>query len=57
MKTNKEPLTGEIILGLVAMSLAVLVIANDFTAFSVALPAIEAEFATDITTVQWIING
>jgi glucokinase len=39
------------------MSLAVLVIANDFTAFSVALPAIEAEFATDITTVQWIING
>ncbi len=57
METNKEPLSGEIILGLVAMSLAVLVIANDFTAFSVALPAIEAEFATDITTVQWIING
>ena len=57
METNKEPLTGEIILGLVAMSLAALVIANDFTAFSVALPAIEAEFATDITTVQWIING
>ena len=39
------------------MSLAVLVIANDFTAFSVALPAIEAEFKSDITTVQWIING
>jgi EmrB/QacA subfamily drug resistance transporter len=57
MKTTKEPLTGEVILGLVAMSLAVLVIANDFTAFSVALPAIEKEFATDITTVQWIING
>jgi EmrB/QacA subfamily drug resistance transporter len=57
METYKEPLTGEIILGLVAMSLAVVVIANDFTAFSVALPAIEAEFATDITTVQWIING
>jgi EmrB/QacA subfamily drug resistance transporter len=57
MDTGKEPLTGEVILGLVAMSLAVVVIANDFTAFSVALPAIEAEFATDITTVQWIING
>jgi EmrB/QacA subfamily drug resistance transporter len=57
MRTPKQPLTGDIILGLVAMSLAVLVIANDFTAFSVALPAIEAEFKSDITTVQWIING
>ena len=57
MEPNKQPLTGDKLLGLVAMSLAVLVIANDFTAFSVALPAIEAEFKSDITTVQWIING
>lgn len=45
------------VLGLVAMGLAVLVIANDFTALSVALPAIEADFASDVTTVQWVING
>jgi len=44
-------------LGLVAMGLAVLVIANDFTALSVALPAMQAAFDADITTVQWVING
>ena len=45
------------IMGLGAMALAVLVIANDFTALSVALPAIEQGFGTDVTTVQWIITG
>ena len=45
------------IMGLVAMGLAVLVIANDFTALSVALPAMESDFAADVTTVQWVING
>jgi EmrB/QacA subfamily drug resistance transporter len=45
------------IMGLGAMALAVLVIANDFTALSVALPAIERDFGTDVTTVQWIITG
>ncbi len=57
MEPDKQPLSGDSILGLVAMSLAVLAIANDFTAFSVALPAIEAKFNSDVTTVQWIING
>src|SRR5205814_810044 len=32
-------------------------IANDFTALSVALPAMEKEFSADVTTVQWVING
>jgi EmrB/QacA subfamily drug resistance transporter len=45
------------IFGLGAMALAVLVIANDFTALSVALPAIEQGFDADVTTVQWIITG
>jgi EmrB/QacA subfamily drug resistance transporter len=45
------------IMGLGAMALAVLVIANDFTALSVALPAIEQDFGADVTTVQWIITG
>jgi len=45
------------ILGLVAMSVAVLVVANDFTALSVAIPAIEREFGVGLDTAQWVING
>jgi len=45
------------IIGLAAMALAILVVANDFTALSVALPAMERDFAADVTTVQWVING
>jgi EmrB/QacA subfamily drug resistance transporter len=45
------------LLALVAMSLGVFLIANDFTALSVALPTIEHEFDTDVDTVQWVING
>jgi EmrB/QacA subfamily drug resistance transporter len=52
-----QSLGKDVLLGLAAMGLAVLVIANDFTALSVALPAMEVEFAADITTVQWVING
>ena len=33
------------------------VVANDFTALSVALPAIEKQFDTDVGTVQWVINA
>ncbi|KAB2870449.1 MAG: MFS transporter [Bauldia sp.] len=57
MNGTKAPLSRTAVLGLVAMGLAVLVIANDFTALSVALPAIEVDFAADVTTVQWVING
>ena len=32
-------------------------IANDFTALSVALPDIEHDFDTDVSTVQWVINA
>jgi EmrB/QacA subfamily drug resistance transporter len=45
------------ILALLAMGVAVLVVANDFTALSVALPAIEKRFDTDVSTVQWVINA
>ena len=45
------------LLALGAMGLAVLVIANDITALSVALPEIEKDFDTDVTTVQWVINA
>ena len=57
MAPPRTPLTRSQLLGLVAMALGVLVIANDFTALSVALPHIEREFKSDVTTVQWIING
>ena len=42
---------------LLAMALAVFVIANDVTALSVALPDIERQFDSDVSTVQWVING
>src|SRR5918998_1247534 len=45
------------LLALGAMALAVFVIANDITALSVALPDIESEFDSDVSTVQWVING
>ncbi|HVG68522.1 MAG TPA: MFS transporter, partial [Gaiellales bacterium] len=44
-------------LALGAMAMSVFVIANDLTALSVALPAIEKEFDSDVSTVQWVINA
>jgi len=45
------------LLALVAVALAVFVVANDFTSLSVALPAIEKQFDSDVSTVQWVINA
>lgn len=42
---------------LIAMGLGVIVIANDFTALNVALPAIEEDFNVDVGTAQWVINA
>jgi EmrB/QacA subfamily drug resistance transporter len=42
---------------MVAMAVAVFVVANDFTALSVAIPAIEKTFGTSVNTAQWVING
>ena len=39
------------------MGLGVLVIANDFTALNVALPAMEEDFDVDVGTIQWIVNA
>jgi EmrB/QacA subfamily drug resistance transporter len=44
------------LLALAAMAMAVFVIANDFTALSVALPDIENDFDIDVSSVQWVIN-
>jgi EmrB/QacA subfamily drug resistance transporter len=40
-----------------AMALGVFVIANDFTALSVAIPEIEHDLSTTLTKAQWVING
>ncbi|MEX1008982.1 MAG: MFS transporter [Acidimicrobiia bacterium] len=45
------------LLALVAMALGVFVIANDFTALSVAIPTIESDLHTTLTKSQWVING
>jgi len=39
------------------MGIAVVVIANDFSAINVALPKMESDFHTNINTIQWVINA
>ena len=39
------------------MGMAVVVIANDFTAVNVALPTMERDFDTNVNTIQWVINA
>jgi EmrB/QacA subfamily drug resistance transporter len=45
------------LLALVAMGLGVFVIANDFTALSVAIPEIESDLDANVDRAQWVING
>ncbi len=52
-----EPLGRDTIIGMFAMAVGTFVVANDFTALSVAIPAIEKSFNTDVTTAQWVINS
>jgi MFS family permease len=39
------------------MAVAIFIIANDFTALSVAIPEIENDLDTTLSTAQWVING
>src|SRR5690242_5221056 len=39
------------------MGVAVVVIANDFSAINVALPAMEKDFQTNVNTIQWVVNA
>ena len=55
--TATDALAPGTLMALVAMGLGVIVIANDFTALNVALPAIEKDFDVDVGTVQWVINA
>ncbi len=39
------------------MGIAVVTIANDFSAINVALPTMESDFDTNINTIQWVVNA
>jgi EmrB/QacA subfamily drug resistance transporter len=39
------------------MGVAVVVIANDFSAINVALPTMERDFHTNVNTIQWVVNA
>jgi len=54
---RKEALGHSTVLALVALCLATFLIANDFTALTVALPIMERELSADVSTVQWVINA
>jgi EmrB/QacA subfamily drug resistance transporter len=55
--TDADRIEPGTLVALIAMGLGVIVIANDFTALNVALPAIEQDFNVDVGTVQWVINA
>lgn len=40
-----------------AMALMIFVIANDVTSMAVALPAVEQQFDSDVTAVQWVMTA
>ncbi|WP_444914190.1 MFS transporter [Microbulbifer sp. TRSA007] len=57
MVDKKPSVKSNLYLGLGALSLAIFLVANDFTAFSPALPVVEQEFQSDLTTSQWVISA
>jgi EmrB/QacA subfamily drug resistance transporter len=54
---TKEPLDRGTVMAIIALALAIFVVANDFTALSVALPNMEADLNADVSTIQWVINA
>jgi EmrB/QacA subfamily drug resistance transporter len=44
-------------LALLAIGIATVTIANDFSAINVALPTMEKDFDTNINTIQWVVNA
>jgi EmrB/QacA subfamily drug resistance transporter len=52
-----KPLDRGTQLALVAMCMAAFVLANDFSAINVAIPQIEQDFDTTVTTTQWVVNA
>ncbi|GAA1464610.1 DHA2 family efflux MFS transporter permease subunit [Microbacterium thalassium] len=52
-----ERLGRQAVVTLIALSMGVFVVANDFTALSVAVPSIQSDLDTTLNRVQWVING
>lgn len=55
--TQSGAQAGGIVLPFLAMALGVIILAQDFSSVNVALPAIERELDSDLSTVQWVINA
>ena len=56
-ESTDSRLSRDTIVALVAMAAGVFLVANDFTALSVAIPTIEADFDTTLNRAQWVVNG
>jgi EmrB/QacA subfamily drug resistance transporter len=54
---EKQPIDRGTWLALIAMGIAVFVLANDFSAINVAIPQIEKDYETDVSTAQWVVNA
>jgi EmrB/QacA subfamily drug resistance transporter len=54
---SEQPIGRGTWLALIAMGIAVFVIANDFSAINVAIPQIEEDFHTSVSTAQWVVNA
>jgi EmrB/QacA subfamily drug resistance transporter len=57
MESSPTPIGRTTWLALLAMGAGVIAIANDFSAINVALPTMEADFHTNVNTIQWVINA
>ncbi|NQY56834.1 MAG: hypothetical protein HRT86_10205 [Ilumatobacteraceae bacterium] len=55
--TTDDELQGGTLVALVAMALGIFVVANDFTALSVAIVDIEGDLDTTLNRAQWVINA
>jgi EmrB/QacA subfamily drug resistance transporter len=56
-QTRQSGIERGTLLALAAMALGVFLIANDFTALSVAIPEIEKDLDVNLDQAQWVING
>jgi EmrB/QacA subfamily drug resistance transporter len=45
------------VVALISLGISIVLLSQDFSALNVALPSIERELDTDLTTVQWVINA
>src|SRR4051795_5282607 len=57
VERTTQPIDRGTWLALIAMGIAVFVVANDFSAINVAIPQIEHDFKTSVTTAQWVVNA